>query len=239
MNLELFLERCETLVNSQLQTPRPRGMPEKRRYRTITFSRQAGSGAHPVATKLAELLQANDPKDDCPWTIFDRNLVEKVLHDHKLPSRFAKFMAEDRMSEISDTMDELFGLHPSSWTLVHKTADSILHLADLGHVILIGRGCNVITSKLDHVYHVRLVGSVEKRLVHIQEHHQLSKQAALEFLKREDIGRRRFVKKYFDKDIDDPLLYHLVINTDLVPYEEAARMIADTVTASTPQMALA
>ena len=33
----------------------------------------------------------------------------------------------------------------------------------------------------------------------------------------------RYVKKYFGKDIDDPLLYHLVINTDLVSYGESAR----------------
>ena len=35
--------------------------------------------------------------------------------------------------------------------------------------------------------------------------------------------------RYFNREIDDPLLYHLVINTDLVPYEIAARMIGDAV----------
>ena len=46
---------------------------------------------------------------------------------------------------------------------------------------------------------------------------------------REDRGRNRYLKKYFDTDIEDPLLYHLIINTDLIPYEEAARIIADAV----------
>ena len=31
--------------------------------------------------------------------------------------------------------------------------------------------------------------------------------------------------KYYRKDIDDPLLYHLVVNTDRVTYEETARLI--------------
>jgi cytidylate kinase len=47
--------------------------------------------------------------------------------------------------------------------------------------------------------------------------------------RREDRGRKRYLKRYFDTDLDDPMLYHLVINTDLVPYEEAARIIADAV----------
>ena len=138
-------------------------------------------------------------------------------------------MPEDRISEVSDTMDELFGLHPSSWTLVHKTADTILRLAELGHVILIGRGATVITRKLDSVFHVRLVGSFERRVQYIQELNHSTRQAAVEVVRREDLGRARYLKKYFDEEIENPLLYHLVINTDLVSYEEAAAMIADAV----------
>ena len=39
----------------------------------------------------------------------------------------------------------------------------------------------------------------------------------------------QYIKDNFDRDIDDPLLYHIVINTDLVGYEEAARLIGDAV----------
>jgi cytidylate kinase len=76
---------------------------------------------------------------------------------------------------------------------------------------------------------VRLVGSLERRVKHMQELEDLSPKAARQWVEREDRGRRRYVKKYFGKDIEDGLSYHLVINTDLVPYEEAARMIAGAV----------
>jgi hypothetical protein len=29
------------------------------------------------------------------WTVFDQDLVDKVLEDHNLPTRFARFMVED------------------------------------------------------------------------------------------------------------------------------------------------
>jgi cytidylate kinase len=195
----------------------------------VTISRQAGSGAHAVAEKLASLLQAHTPKDACPWTIFDRNLVSKVLQEHHLPERVANFMPEDRTSEIADTMEELFGLHPPSWLLVRKVTETILHLAELGNVILIGRGAAVVTANLSHVFHVRLVSALEKRLQRIQDLEHLSRKAALERIEREDHGRVRYLKKYFKADVDDPLLYDLVINTDRIAHDLAARLIADAV----------
>ena len=231
MNTQMGLERFLSYINCQLQPPHSNlgffygGV----RRRAITISRQAGSGGHTVAEKLRELLQAQEPEDSCPWAVFDRNLVKKVLEDHNLPASLARFMPEDRISEIEDTLDELFGLHPPSWVLVRQTADTILHLAELGNVIVIGRGANVITSRLDYVFHVRLVGSLEQRVKRMQESEHLNAKSAMELVQREDLGRRRYLHKYFNKNIDDPVLYHLVINTDLMPCAEAARLIAEAV----------
>ncbi len=231
MNTQLGLEQCRTFINAHLQSAGKPGAAAQGGVprRAVTISRQTGSGAHAVAEKLAAFLQAFSPAHACPWTVFDRNLVEKVLEDHKLPQRLAQFMPEDRISEMKDTLDEFFGLHPPSWTLVRQTSDTILRLAELGNVILIGRGATILTRKLDYVFHVRLVGSLEKRMQHMQEMQHLGRDAALDIIRREDRGRNRYLKKYFDTNIEDPLLHHLVINTDLVAYEEAARIIADAV----------
>src|ERR1039457_4252582 len=198
MNTQYGLERCRTFINAQLQTAVKGAAAAAAGVsrRAVTISRQTGSGAYSVAEKLAAFLQARSPKDAGPWTVFDRNLVEKVLEDHNLPQRLAQFMPEDRISEIADAMDELFGLHPPSWTLVRQTSDTILRLAELGNVILIGRGANVLTRRLDYAFHVRLVGSVEKRVKYIQEVAHLSKEDGLARIRREDRGRERYLKKY-------------------------------------------
>ena len=228
MNTEAGLERCLSFINCQLQPPRSPepGNEDSLRRLTITLSRQAGCGAHPVAESLAKLLQSGQA-EACPWAIFDRNLVEKVLDEHNLPSRLARFMPEDKISELSDTMDELFGLHPPSWTLVRKAAETILHLAELGNVIIIGRAAHVITSRLDNVFHVRLVGSIENRVQYVQKVAGVSAKAALARIQSEDLGRKRYLRKYFGKDIDDPLLYHLTLNMDWLTCEAAGRLIAE------------
>lgn len=231
MNALSGFERCLAFVNSQLRSVRSPALSSKNgtHWRAVTISRLAGSGAHVVAERLAELLQARTDGKVRSWTVFDRNLVEKVLEDHHLPGRIAGFMPEDRASAIEDTLEDLFGLHPPAEALVQKTAETILHLAELGNVILIGRGANVVTSKLDGVFHVRLVGSLEKRIEYVQKNKQLGKKVALEFIRKGDRGRRRFLKRYFKRNIDDPLLYHLVINTDLIEYEKVAELIANAI----------
>ncbi len=229
MNPSHDLERCRTFIDTQLR-PAGTGMTPTERgglWRAVTLSRQTGSGAHGVAENLAGLLQARTPDDAPPWTVFDRNLVEKVLEDHHLPHHIARFMPEDKVSGISDTMDELFGLHPASWTLVHQTTETILRLVEMGNVIVIGRGATVITRRLDYVFHVRLVGSLEKRVAHIQELRSMNKETAIALIRQEDRGRERYLRTHFNADINDPLLYHLVINTDLVSYEKAAQIIGE------------
>jgi cytidylate kinase len=231
MNSQSAIDRCLSFINCQLQQKgngRGRGVSGVQR-RAVTISRQAGTGAHAIAENLAAYLQSARPGESAPWKVFDRDLVEQVLLDHNLPERLAQFMPEDHISEFADVIDQLCGLHPPSWTLVRKTVETILHLAQLGNVILIGRGATVITSRLDHVFHVRLLGSLEKRLARVQEVHQFTRKEALAYVRREDFGRRRYVKKYFNQDIADLLLYHLAINTDLVPPDKAAEIIGDAV----------
>ena len=231
MNTSFGLEQCFSYITCHLKPPaKPvRSARDTERPPTVTISRQTGAGAHAIAAKLDAYLQANGPKDKVPWTVFDRELVGKVLEEHNLPKELARFMPEDRVSAIDDMLEEYLGLHPDSSTLVRQTTETILHLAELGRVILLGRGANVITSKLSNVFHVRLVAPLEKRVQYVQETQHLSRKAAQAFVEKEDRGRRRYLKRYFDADTDDPLLYDLTINTERISFDDAARMIGEAV----------
>ena len=233
MKGSMALNAYVDLINSQWMKAGSyeRRGPDGSRLGVVTISRQAGSGAHVVADAMVAKLQAAAPKGASPWTIFDKNLVEKVLEDHDLPARLAASMPEDRRSEMTDTLDSLFGQKATSWALVKKTAETILHLAEMGNVVIIGRGANLITADLDNAIHVRLVGSPERRIEHLMDYRHQSLAEAQEYARTEELGRARYVKKYYSADIEDPLLYDLVINTDRVPYEEAGGLIADALSA--------
>jgi cytidylate kinase len=76
---------------------------------------------------------------------------------------------------------------------------------------------------------VRLVGSFERRVERAREVFGYDLKTATNYIKKKDQGRKRYLKDNFDADIDDALLYDIVINTDRVRYEEAARIIGDEV----------
>ena len=134
----------------------------------VTIAHQTGAGSHDVAKVLAQLLHESEPRAR-EWTVLDRQIVEKALEEHHLPAHLLKRMPEDRRSYLEDVFDELFGLRPPSWVLVPQVAETMRHLARAGHVILIGRGSTVVTSKLPNVFHVRLVASLATRIDHVRE----------------------------------------------------------------------
>jgi cytidylate kinase len=97
----------------------------------------------------------------------------------------------------------------------------------MGRVIMVGRGAEVITQLLPYVLHVRLVAPLSKRISHAQEFYGLSPNAATMKVSEEDNARRRYLRRYFDADVNNPLLYHLVINTGKTGLAGAAEIIAE------------
>lgn len=190
----------------------------------LTISRQAGAGAGTVARLVAEKLNTASPAPQ-PWAVFDKNLIAKVLEDADLPQEIAKHIAEDKDTTVKALVGELLGLHPSMWTIFHHTSDTILKLARVGRCIIVGRGGNIITTRLTGGIHVRLVAPENVRKAHLKAHFNIDEAAASKYLHEHDEGRRRYVKTNFERSIDDPLLYDAVLNTGTLGFEQTADIL--------------
>jgi len=229
MSDTIFIEKCQAYIDCHLQRPRSSAGQSPQVAPSITISRQTGAGGLAVAESLAEWLDSQVPGSGVNWTVFHKNLVSKVLEDSKLPARLAEFMPEDKVSGISDAVEEILGLHPASWKLIRRTTETILQLAELGHAIIVGRGANVVAQRLTNTFHARLVGGLDRRTERVTALHKIKKTAAVAFIKKSDAGRKRYLKKYYGANIDDPLLYHVIINTDDLPEPDAAALIGQAV----------
>jgi cytidylate kinase len=216
-----YLDAQAALMSKR--NPQERDCPQRP---AITISRQAGAGAVTIAGMVAEQLQADTSEN---WAVFDRNLVEKVIDDHELPKRLNRFLPEDIQSGIASAVEEFFGLHPSVWTMVEHTTETMLRLAKMGNAILVGRGGAIIAGSLSHAVHVRLVGPLDTRVNHCREFYHLSRAEAEKLVHERDLARTRYVHRYFHARIDDPLHYHLTINTGRVGFKTAAQLIVDCV----------
>jgi cytidylate kinase len=228
MQNQAGFDRCRSFIDCQLG-PKKAGKADRQpgRFRAVTLSRQTGSGAHAIAEALAVRLAAQEKAPGRPWTVFDRELVARVLEDHNLPAKMADSIPEDRMTELQDAVDELFGLRPGSWAFVQQTSETILRLVELGHVILIGRAANIVTRHREDVLHVRLVAPEQERVQRLQADRQLTRKSALAIVRQEDLGRARYVRKYFETDINEPSQYHLTLNTAWLGQERAVELLSD------------
>lgn len=218
------IERCAAFITAQVHEPRRGAAP---RRLAITVSRQTGAAEPAAVEPLLRLLQSRTPKGERPWTVFDKNLVEKVLEDHHLSSELDRFMPEDAVSPVEDAIQEALGLHPPTDELVRQTAETIRRLVELGNAIIIGRGANVVTADMPHVFHVRLVGSMERRIERISRLMKLGRKETEAYILKEDRARARYLKRHYNADVDDPLLYHLVLNTDRFTTDVGAEIVAE------------
>lgn len=221
-------EKSKRYIESHTQSD-DKSFFKRELYPCITISRQTGAGSKPVCEKLIQIMDEYSEPEEVRWAYFDRSLIEKVLEDHNLPKQISEFMHEGKYKHLNAVVYELLGLKPAEWTLIHKTTDTILQVARMGNVVIVGRGANIITSKLKNTFHVRLVASLEKRVEHIKNLMELSEKEALNYIKKEDENRRKYLKSYFHADIEDPLLYHMIVNTDMLTHNGAAYLIAEAV----------
>jgi len=194
----------------------------------ITISRQAGARGVTVGERLCERLSLENESGSPPWTLFERNLIAEVLRENELPEALAKYLPEDKVYLVDAMMGEIVGLHPSLWTLQQQCAQTIMRLCHVGHVIIIGRGGNIIARNMPNVLHLRLVGSHDYRVEHMVRNNGMSEHQAQAYIKTEDNGRKRYIQSYFGEDIDNVDLYDEIINTDGFSDESLVDIIVAT-----------
>lgn len=221
-------EKAEAYLNVHLSHTGPGGLV-KAPGPFVTLSRESGAGGSAVAHALVERLNADSPL--AHWTTYSANLIDEMLDSAGLPSRIARFLPEDRISEMESTIGEILGLHPNLWTLIDRTNALIRRLARDGHAIFLGRGAVFATAGIANGVHARLVAPEQVRAERTSRYLSVTMDVATLFNSRRDSARRRYVQATFDHDASDPSEYDIVLNTATVPATTTAEIVAGFVRA--------
>lgn len=89
-------------------------------------------------------------------------------------------------------------------------------LAARGKVIIVGRAGVCLTRQLPGGFHLRLVSPLPTRVRRVMAALSISDKEARRAILQRDRARASLVKNYFLRDIDDPLLYDMVWNTETI-----------------------
>ena len=229
MTAHAYLEHGLTILKARLESskagsPAPASQPIRP---FITLSREVCAGATTLGRSLLPRLNSEFGEDGQEWVLLDKDLLSFALARHDLPEQLARYLPEDKISEINAAIGEIIGLHPSIWELEHSVAQTIIQLAHVGRFIFAGRAAHLLTRTLPGGFHVRLVAAKEARIRRLADLQGCDTAAAESHIDRTDGARRKFVKSHFGREIDDPHTYDLVINTDRISSATAATLVLE------------
>jgi cytidylate kinase len=105
------------------------------------------------------------------------------------------------------------------------TAEEILELAQKGKVIIRGWGATGVLRHIPHVLRVRVCADMGFRERVMTQRLGLDAAAARREIDRSDAAHAAIVRSFFGVDWQNPLLYHLVLNSAIVPIETCVKIV--------------
>ena len=100
-------------------------------------------------------------------------------------------------------------------------------LARSQRLVILGRGSQFILKDYPGVLHVLIVAPSELRVKRVIKDLKLDQEAAEREVARSDNSIREFMKRYFRAELEDPVHYDLVINTEHLSFQAAASIAVD------------
>ncbi len=218
----------------------------------ITISRQYGSEGDEIAANICQILG---------YQAFDKQLMEQVATEVGLTEGEIVDFTEDQ-HKVRGFLDRLLGnqrqivTQTRHWgedrygvrTLDVKQIDTavsitlvqaIIHAAvKRGNVVIVGRGGQAVLRNVPGVLHVRIEAPLETRVHRVQLREGLTFELAREVVTERDHAAADYLKRFYNVDWSDSLLYHLIINTGRWGIDSASRLIASAVSQLQPMAAL-
>jgi cytidylate kinase len=214
-------------------------MKERLQMAVITFSRQVASGGDEIAARVCDLLG---------YRYFDKRIMLEVAAEVGLSEQEIVDFSEERY-EVRNFLSRLFRAAPSSvatvpvWqedasgqrTLTLRQLDAeqsvnlvrhtILAAYGIGNIVIVGRGGQVILSNRPDVLHVRVISPMSERIKYLQRQGHTGIAEIKLKINQQDRATAEYLSRFYGVQVDDPALYHLVINTGRMDIESAAGMI--------------
>jgi cytidylate kinase len=203
----------------------------------ITVSRQAGSGGDEIAKRVCDLLG---------YHYFDKQLMTQVAADvglsrqemvdfseehYKVKSFLDLLLSSSYVAQVRTWTQDAAGKETLSLQELNEAQcidliRSTVRAAYLrSNIVIVGRGGQAILKKGPNVLHVRLEAPLKTRVHRIQAREGMGYQAAKSWVAERDEAAAQYLSRFFKIRWDDPLLYHLLINTGQWELEAAAQVI--------------
>jgi cytidylate kinase len=203
----------------------------------ITIRGQLGSGAPEIGKQVAERLHIDYIDREIIADVAKRlkrskeGIADKEMPPGTLLGRIAEALGRGfAMSGGSAGM--YVGAYLPTWEMplndtryLAGLESVIKELSKTNAVVIRGRGSQFILKDYPGTIHILVVAPLDLRVKRIVESSKLDEGNAKKEIERFDSSRREFTKRYFHAELEDPVYYDLVINTEHLIFGDAASIV--------------
>jgi cytidylate kinase len=209
-----------------------RAHPSK--VRVITISQQYGSNGYEIAVKLASTLR---------WRLVQRDIVAHLAHQLGITEDEAAYYHEHTYGFVDRVLLSLQFSTPEAveaWAsqftmpitarmqecLYHEALQQTIAMAARrDNTVIVGHGAQVLLAGRPDTLHIRVIASLEQRVNTVMQSEHLSRPQAHMRIQRKDGGQARYFRSQYRCDVNDPLLYDLVLNSSALTLESQIDLI--------------
>ena len=185
----------------------------------VTISQQLGSGGAEIGMAVAERLG---------YGFVDHKRFQEAAHRYGLEA--------DRLWRLEEERPSLFERFDGETRRYLAVIKSVLYdIAEDDRAVVIGRGGQWLLRNVPHVLRVRVVAPAGIRtaeLLKVMREHggeRIVGHTAARMVEHDDAQKAKRMRYLFDVELNEPTLYHLVINTGGLDHHAAVELIAGLV----------
>ena len=202
--------------------------------RVVCISHATGAGGEEVGRLVADQLG---------FLYVDDEIVARAAAKAGVgPAEVAD--AERRRSLIVRALDAIAQGGGETWTmgtvglppagggelgrydLLALIREAIEQAAARGNVVIVAHAASHVVARSPEALRVLVTASPDRRATRLAELEGIDADEARRKIKEADAGRRDYLKSFHDVDQEAPTHYDLVLNTDVLPIEDAARVVS-------------
>jgi len=201
----------------------------------VTIRGQLGSGAPEIGKKIADILHAD---------YVDREIIAEVasrLHRQEQEVIAKEMPPTNLLGRIAEALEHSLpfgegfeGAYLPAWEIplndnryLQALESVVRELAQSQSLVIYGRGAQFILRDYPQAFHVQVVAPLEMRGKRLMQDLKLDQESAKQEIARFDNSSRQFIKRYFHAELEDPVYYDLVINTEHLSFQAAASIVVN------------
>jgi cytidylate kinase len=193
----------------------------------VTISGSYGAGGSRVGPALAERLGVPFLDRAIPAAVAEELAVpfdDAEAHDEQLNASWLERMLRGFILQDIATPSATLSADATD-DFRKATEEVLLRQAATGRGVILGRGAAVLLRDDERVLRVRLDGPPERRVLQAMELEGIDEATARQRQRRQDHAHQIYTKHFYGRDISDPLLYHVTLDSTAIALDVCVELL--------------